>query len=370
MKIVIDMTSLYDHLSGIERYNLNIAYHMIIEHPECNFVLIFKNEIHTDFVEITKLNNVTVRVISECNKLIFIQYKLYKVINKIEADYYLFMSFTSPVFLKKPGIINVIHDMTCWDSPETIPLKMIWYYRVAFAAAVKNSKFIVTVSEFSKKRIINKYNLKPNDVRVINPGLSSVFLRRDENIIDKIANKYMLPNEYILSLSTIEPRKNLQLLIKAYGELLEEGNLLPDLVLAGRKGWKLEEIMCNISPQVEDKIHFIGFVDDNDLPILYSNAKIFVFPSKYEGFGLPVVEAMSQGTVVLSSDAASLPEVVDNGGVLFKSENMLDLKEKIRFVLEMSQEQIKEVSQNAMVVTNRYNWKHSAKKFYDLLSEE
>lgn len=368
MKIVFDLTPLYDHLTGVERYNMNITKSIILHHPEDEYVLLFKNEIHVAFKEIADQPNVTYKILPECNKLLFIQLRLLSTVKKIKADYYVFLSFTSPILFHRKGIINAIHDLTCWDCPETIPNKMVYYYRFTNKLSVLNSWKIVTVSKFSQRKICQKYNLSEDDVPVIYDGLTDIFKKKSRQN-SSIKDKYHMPNRYILSLSTIEPRKNLQLLIRAYKELIEEGNILPDLVLAGRKGWKLDKIIQGITEEIQSKIHFTGFVDDEDLPQIYKNAELFIFPSKYEGFGLPVIEAMSQGTLVLCSDAASLPEIVDGNGLMFQSENLQSLKDKIleyRRIGEPIKEKMKETGK---MRAYSFNWNIESEKLYKLLKE-
>lgn len=367
MNICIDLTPLYDHLTGIERYNLNITKHLIQISKKDNFVLIFKNKIHEDFTEICRKENVRYIILPECNKLVFIQIRLYRALKKIKADYYLFLSFTSPILFRNRRIVNAIHDLTCWDCPESLTKKMVYYYRLTYYIACKYSWKIVTVSKFSQKRICDKYNLTHDRVPIIYDGLADVF-KKIHNEESECLKKYHVPEEYILSVSTIEPRKNIQLLIEAYSELIQEGMYIPDLVLAGRKGWKVDEIVSNISEDTKGKIHFTGFIEDNDLPYLYYRSKVFVFPSKYEGFGLPIIEALSQGAVVVCSDAASLPEVAGSIGIIFESNCKEDLKKKILSSISISK--TAEYVENAVALANKYNWEKEAEKLYELMRND
>lgn len=366
MRIVFDLTPLYDHLTGVERYNLNISKSLILQHPEDQYILLFKNEIHLAFAEIVKQENVRYKILPECNKFVFIQWRLYNAVRNIKADYYIFLSFTSPILFSRPGIINAIHDLTCWDCPETIPKKMVWYYRLTYEVAAKKSWKVVTVSKFSQKQICDRYSLSKDKVPVIYDGLTDSF-RKPKPVEEDIFSKYHLPRSYILSLSTIEPRKNLQLLINAYCELLKEGNQLPDLVLAGRKGWKIEEITSVINNDVKRKIHFTGFIDDDDLPYIYGGALLFVFPSKYEGFGLPIIEAMSQETLVLSSDAASLPEVCGSAGFTFRSNDIVDLKSKIIDILHLGNLEKKRNVDAAKKNAFAFDWNNESEKLHELM---
>lgn len=175
--------------------------------------------------------------------------------------------------------------------------------------------------------------------------------------------KYNLPNEYILSLSTLEPKKNIGLLIEAYSQLVTNENFDISLVLAGRKGWKIDEDLSAIDKKVKDRIIFTGFIDDNDLPAVYGNAKLFVFPSLYEGFGMPPLEVLACGTKVLSSDSTSLPEVLGNCAHHFRNNNANELKEQIKSCMVeyfSNEKQIKEW-------VNHYNWNREPNRIREKL---
>lgn len=369
MKIAFDLTPIFDHLTGIERYNINITREIIKNHPENEYILLFKNEVHKDFLDIANQTNVSYSIIPSCNKLIFIQMRLLKALNKVDADYYLFLSFTSPMLFCKERIVNAIHDLTCWDCPESIPTRMKHYYRITYKWAAKRSWRLVTVSKFSQSRICDKYDLPRSKVSIIYDGLTDIF-SREPNYNAQLKKKYNLPDKYILSLSTIEPRKNLQLLIRVYKELLEKSVSLPDLVLAGRRGWKLDEIIGDVSDDVKRRIHFTGFIDDQDLPQLYREAELFIFPSKYEGFGLPLIEAMSQGTLVVSSDAASLPEVVKGAGLLFKSDDKDDLMHALIAWLNMDSVEKEKRIELGRSISHSFSWGKEAENLYCILKNE
>ena len=146
----------------------------------------------------------------------------------------------------------------------------------------------------------------------------------------EIRHKYHLPEQYLLCLATLEPRKNLPFLVEAYVELQEEEALGIPLVLAGRKGWNMDEFLNRIEEVYRRKIIVTGFIDDKDLPYVYHMADCFIFPSIYEGFGMPPLEAMAVGTMVISSDAASLPEVLGKAASYFRLGDKQELKEKMR----------------------------------------
>lgn len=306
MKIVVDLTSLSYHLSGIERYALCVTDKMIDQDRKNKYVLVFRNEIHPVFKNRIDGNGVSAIILTGNNKLVFLQITLTNALFKIKADKFIFFAFPSPILFRKKGIINTIHDMGAWDSSDEMTLLSKIYFRISYRNAAKISEKIVTVSRFSKKRIINILYVKPSKVVVVYSGVYEKILADQNEDFDTVKSKYCLPDKYIMSLSTLEPRKNIPMLIKAFESIAEKVDY--DLVLVGRKGWKVDELLKN--NYSKKRVHFTGFVDDEGLPSIYRHAMCFVFPSLYEGFGLPPVEALALGTPVISSDAASLPEVL------------------------------------------------------------
>lgn len=330
MNICIDLTSLADNFSGIERYAACLAIEMIKDYTN-SYILVFKNNIHPMFKLSMGQTNVEVIIIPECNKLLFNQIRLPNKIRKLKADYYLFLAFPVPVLLFKKNMISTIHDICCWDCPKTMNRLSKWYFRISHKIAIRKCKAIITISEFSKLRIIEFLHYDAKKIWLIYCGVDKKFLNyRKSNIRSQtIRKKYHLPDEYILSLSTLEPRKNLGLLIRAFTELVEKDKFKIPLVLAGRKGWKIDEELESIDQKVKDKIIFTNFIDDDDLPVIYGNTRLFVFPSMYEGFGMPPLEALACGASVLSSDSSSLPEVLGNNVSYFHSGDLVDLKRQL-----------------------------------------
>ena len=364
-KILFDLTSLNDNFSGIERFTANIAYQMV-EQTENKFVLLFKNEIFPMFAKFKDKENVQIQVIKVKDKLIFSQLMLPRYLYKYKADVYLFLAFPAPFLFFSKKAISAIHDMGCYDCPETMKKLSEIYFKVLYQKASKNQKKIVTVSHFSKQRIMELLKCKDENVYVIYNGLSDVFMNcaKDECTDAKVAEKYTLPKDYLLCLSTIEPRKNMRLLMDAYAQLREEAGLKIDLVLAGRKGWKVENILENLSDDVKAHIHFTGFIDDEDLPIVYKKARCFVFPSIYEGFGIPPLEALAMGTDVISSDAASLPEVLKDGAIYFENNNIDMLKECL---VKYTSGEIMVDEETKKQIVSLYDWKREALKLESML---
>lgn len=370
MRILIDLTSLYDHLSGIERYAKELSLSMIKQFPENEYVLVFKNEIEKDFTKISVSNNINSIVIKGKNKLFFNQIKLPFYIRNVKADAYLFLAFPEPILFNRKNIYTMIHDMGPWDHGENMKFLSKWYFRISYNHSVLNAKKLITNSNFSKARIAYYFKKAANKTEVVYCGCIK---RNGEATNNKtndwitVKEKYKLPDKYILTLSTLEPRKNLKLLLEGYEVLLKEKKSIPKLVLAGRMGWKMEGFLNGYSEELLSNLIFTGFVDDEDLGSVYSNADFFVFPSMYEGFGMPPLEAMGFGSMVLSSDTTSMPEILGDAAIYFKSGNVSDLSEKIKYMMTISEDdRTKYILAGALQAQN-YSWDIEASKLIKII---
>lgn len=386
MRIAIDLTSLADNFSGIERYAMSIAEELIALDGERKntYILLFKRKVHKEFEKYKGRKNVVFKVYPGRNKLVFQQIILPSCLYGIKADVYLFLAFQSPVLFRRKGIYNTIHDLTSWDCPETMKKKMELYFKLTIKNALWVSEGIIAISKFTRDRIVDKFHYSKKKITIAYCGISDVFMNyiasqpseildseenkkgieaRLEKIRNKsldIRHKYHLPEQYLLCLATLEPRKNLPFLVEAYVELLEEGKVDIPLVLAGRKGWMMDEFLNRIEEEYRKNIVVTGFIEDEDLPYVYHMADCFIFPSIYEGFGMPPLEAMAVGTMVISSDAASLPEVLGKAASYFQSENKEELKEKMRQGIhqECDEVTIREIKKRVEM----FQWRKSAKK--------
>lgn len=369
MRVLIDLTALADNFSGIERFALSITKALISDQSvdDIEYILVFKNEIYKEFVK--EQDNVKKIIVKGKNKLIFNQFKLPLKLASIKADYYLFLAFPAPFFFFNKNAISAIHDVGCWDCPEKNKKHMTLYFRIMYRKSAFGHKRVITVSQFSKSRISKILNKNPDEIAVVYDGLSDCFANFSyEKELDELAkDTYRLPENYILCLSTLEPRKNMRLLVEAFNGLIKEKKLDTNLVLAGRKGWIMDDLLSNLDEEIVKRIYFTGFVDDKLLPYVYRNAQVFVFPSVYEGFGLPPIEALSMGIPVISSDAASLPEILGDSVFYFENQNLEELKEKIITVTNLPQTQIELLKENGMAQANKYIWEKEAIKVRNLL---
>lgn len=226
-------------------------------------------------------------------------------------------------YVVPPGVkgksITIIHDMAHLACPETVRLKTKCWLNMTLKSSCKRADAIITVSMFTKSELMRYFQIPENKIHVMYNGVdfSLYHTHYEKEVIEKVKKIYGISGTYILYLGTIEPRKNLQRLIQAYSILADKVNelsresRLPTLVLAGGKGWLYDGIYQTaqkIGKKAE--IIFTGYIPEEDAPILMTGAEIFCFPSIYEGFGMPPLEAMACGTPVLAANTTSLPEIL------------------------------------------------------------
>lgn len=233
-------------------------------------------------------------------------------------------------------VANYVHDVNYKVYPETVEKSDLKWLDENLPVYCERSDLIITVSEFSKKEIINYMDIKGDRIHVVTNGVDceKYNRERDLNQLGAVKRKYGIRGEYILYMGTLEPRKNIGVLLEAYNILTEDDNSLPKLVIAGKKGWMYERLFQMVQEfGLSDQIIFTGYIENDDCPVLMSGAKLFVFPSLYEGFGIPPLEAMACGTPVIVSDAEALLEATGESAVVFRSGDAADLSNKMKQLL-------------------------------------
>lgn len=229
--------------------------------------------------------------------------------------------FHSPDFVLPPVMGNIptiltVHDLSFALYPETFTPALVNYLERVVPWSVRRATHILADSESTRQDLIRLYGTPETKITVLYSGVHARFNTTvDEDAVAKVREKYEIGEApFAFTVSTLQPRKNHQLLIRAFRDVASQTN--HNLIIAGGRGWLYEKMLEEVEQQgLQERVRFIGFVDDGDLPALYNAASLFVFPSLYEGFGLPVLEAMACGTPVVSSNASSLPEVTGDAAV-------------------------------------------------------
>jgi glycosyltransferase involved in cell wall biosynthesis len=217
-----------------------------------------------------------------------------------------------------PSVVSV-HDVSYLERPEFFPAARAWQLRHTVARTVREAARVLTVSEFSRRAIERAYGLDGSKIVVVPNGVSSMFrpLAR-ENAAAFVHKRFQIPGPYVLTVGDLQPRKNQIGLINAFESAVRHARVPHRLVLVGKDTWHGREVRQRAARSaVADRIHFTGFVSDQELLQLYGGCDTFVFPSFYEGFGIPILEAMACGRAVACSNTSAMPEVANAAAILF-----------------------------------------------------
>lgn len=226
------------------------------------------------------------------------------------------MAFVAPLFCPCPAVAT-IYDLSFLRFPQAFrPLNR--RYLAAFTAlTARKARHLIAISESTRQDVIELLHVPPERVSTIYCGVDNHYLPLPTQEIEEFKRQKGLPEGFILFLGTLEPRKNITGLLQAYAHWRRSDPRIPLLFVAGAKGWYYQEVFAEVMRLgLEHSVIFPGYIPSQELPLWYNAAKIFVYPSLYEGFGLPVLEAMACGTPVITSRASSLPEVAGDAAVL------------------------------------------------------
>jgi glycosyltransferase involved in cell wall biosynthesis len=236
-----------------------------------------------------------------------------------------------------------------------------WYLNATMPLYCRRADAIITVSESSKRDIVAHYRLNPAKVTVVYEAPAPEFVPASQSAVEAARQRYGLPERFLIHVGTIEPRKNLMRLVEALQQLRDSGLIIPLLVVGG-KGWLYEGFFRRLEAlEVRDAVRFPGYVPSADLPILYSAATLAVTPSVYEGFGLPVLEAMACGTPVISSHSSSLPELGGQAACYFDPYDVEEMASTIRAVWTDS-EQRAEMREKGLAQAAKFSWARAAEE--------
>jgi glycosyltransferase involved in cell wall biosynthesis len=266
----------------------------------------------------------------------------------------------------RPTIITV-HDIAYVRFSNLLNKSRQIYKKNILKSSIERADIIVADSLSTKRDILNYYGIKENKIKVVHLGVESRF--RPISNVEKYRIKNNLPSKMILNVGTLEPRKNVVTLIRAFKRLREKGCMDYKLVIAGEKGWLYKQIFKEVErSDLMQEILFLGVVSDEDLPMLYNCAGIFVYPSLYEGFGLPPLEAMACGIPVITSNTSSLPEVIGDAGIMIDPTDVGSLCEAMYNVLS-KKELWNHMSGMGLERSKLFSWEKAAKKILEIYDE-
>jgi glycosyltransferase involved in cell wall biosynthesis len=282
----------------------------------------------------------------------------------------LHVQYTGPLFTKVPLVVSV-HDVSYLEIPGCFT----WYRReqlkMTVRRTVQKAAAVLTPSEFSRRAILNHYDLEERKVVVVPNAVSSQFRPMDRRVAwSALEEKFGVRGPFVLTVGDLQPRKNHLGLLKAFEEAVRAHPQLPhQLVFVGKETWYSKILHRAVErSSVKGRVHFTGFVEDSDLVSFYAGCDLFVFPSFYEGFGLPILEAMACGRAVACSNTTAMPEVADAAGILFNPRSTAEMVRAIGDVLldaELRQRLERLGSQRASL----FSWEKAAERTLDVYAQ-
>jgi glycosyltransferase involved in cell wall biosynthesis len=277
-------------------------------------------------------------------------------------------NYCVPVFAPCPTVVT-IHDLSLFTQSHTHLAAAVKRGKLRMPIMARRARLIIAPSEWTRREIVEQLRVSTEKIRVIYEAAREGMTPLPPHLCHNALDKYRIRRPYLLYVGTIEPRKNLLTLIRAYDELLRTTTRRPQLALCGGRGWLCDEVFKLVEDlKLQDQVRFTGYVDDADLPALYSAAEAFLYPSFYEGFGLPPLEAMACGTPVITSDVTSLPEVVGKAGLTHAPNDARALTEAIVKLLvdETAREHFK---REGLKQAAKFSWERAARETQSIYNE-
>jgi len=382
MKIGIDIRCLSEgRRTGVEEYSLNLLEKILKEDNDNKYVLFLnswkKPKLEIDFLKNHK--NVELKISRFPNKILnfFLWYfnwpKLDKLIGGVDVFFMPNLNFVA--LSLKVKLILTVHDLSFEYYPETFSWKRrLWHIFINPQKIIRRADKVLAVSDSTRNDLIGFYKINQAKVETVYNGVGEVFGRIDRNDprLLKIKEKYALPFNFILFLGTFEPRKNIGGIVRAYERMRQEGGSQLEkykLVIAGSEGWKSAKLKREIKKSSLAKdIYQVKFIDEEDKVFVYNLAALFVYPSFFEGFGLPPLEAIKCGVPVIVSDNSSMVETVGEAGILtdaFSADEIaLAMKE---FLID--KELKNEFYPAGIRQAQKFTWTKAAKKFLEIVKK-
>lgn len=366
MRIFIDARMIIDYLTGIGRYSYNLIDELSRIDRTNQYILLVNDSSLASFIR--DKSNFKLEIIKAKPMSILEQFVIPSVLKRKKADLFHAPSFVIPLKLPCRSVIT-LHDLTHMVFPKEFRGIVQFYYQFIVKPAIKKAEVVITDSENSKKDIITLLNIPRKKVRVTYLAVDTKMkpVEKSVDILRKIKTKYNINKKFILYHGNKKAHKNVLRLIEAFHKLCVERRLDYLLVITGKREIKSRETdFSQIEREVkrfglDNKVIYTGYISEEDLPLLYNASDLFVYPSLYEGFGLPVLEAMACGIPVVTSNTSSLPEIVGDAGMLVNPYDVNAITGAIYKALTNS-ELRDQMSKKGLARAKRFSWEKCARE--------
>ncbi len=362
MNIAIDIRSAEGRKAGKGVYTYNLIKNLIKIDKNNQYFLYCKNPDENSF------NFPNVKLVKVKGSNIFWHLNAYFKIRKNKTDIFIATSsFIIPFLLpKKIKTLLSVHDLVAIKFPSKHLKKAVLIEKLLLKSVVKKAYKILAVSQNTKNDLIKLVDTIKNKIEIIYCGVSENFKTFNDYELKLAKNSNIVPDKYFLAVGTIEPRKNYLNLIYAFKLFLEKH---PDfkLIVVGNKGWQYEKVFSEIKRlKLKERVVFPDYLPESGLLNLYNLSSALVFPSFYEGFGIPPLEAMKCSCPVIASNSSSIPEVVGNAGIYIDPNKTKDIAKKMTLIIE-DKKLREDLIMKGLKNVNRFTWENSAKKLYEII---
>jgi len=363
MKIGIYARGLSEKSGGAKQYIESASNAIIDIIPDKDEVYIIHNLEKKYF---NSLKNNVHELLLKSNSKIMCDYILApKKINELNLDVVLFTKNFVPFFIKTQSLV-VILDLA-YFMPELEAYKLLdnLYWRTVMKSSSKRANKIIAISKNTKKDIVSFFKISPSKIKVVYLAADKKYkIIKDRKKINRLKEKYNLSDKFIFYSGSLSPRKNLIRAIMAFNKISKKINC--DFVITGNKVWNSEDVSKLIKKN--KKIKVTGFINDDEMPLLYSLAEICIYPSIYEGFGLPILEAQACGCPVITSNVSSMPEIAGKGALLVNPYSVEDIINAMKSVIKDKKLRGKLIKEGYKNV-KKFSWKKYARKILKICEE-
>jgi len=372
LRVAIDYAAAVHQGAGVGRFVRSLVDAMVPLDPDTHFLLFYGPEgARKDAPTAPRAPNVSSRPLWLSQRTLNVLWYKLGVPVPVDAltgpaDVFHFPDFVLPP-VRRGATVVTVHDLSFLLVPECADERLRAHLERIVPISVRQADYVTADSENTRNDLMTLLDVPPERVEVVYSGVDRRFRPiEDEVILETARRKYGLHFPFMLYVGTIEPRKNLRRLLQAYTILRQQRRARHKLVLAGGLGWLYEDILQDVEELVaEQEVVYLGRIPDDDLPVLYSLCDVFVFPSLYEGFGLPPLEAMACGTPVICSNSSSLPEVVGDAGILVSAEDVDGLADAMGALLNDPDRRAM-LAQRALERAHRFTWEAAAERMLNI----
>ena len=387
MKLLVNLSSLNHPLTGIGEYTLNLVKEML-DDDQVQDIKGIRSSRYLDRHQISVLiaaleqghqtDQPLTRYLKKMSRLKLIARIARKAINayrEISFRFYRNMLkhyiYWEPnyICLNHQGVcVPTVHDLSHLICPQFHPKARVKYLKAELPRTLARAKHVIVVSQYTKQSVMEHFDLDDQQITVVPPSVKSEYYPRTASECAQLKKRLGLPENFILFVGTLEPRKNLQGLLLAYKLLSTELKSQYPLVLSGRKGWLLEDIEQILQPMLDSgEVMWLGYLNSKDLPALYSSATAFTYVSHFEGFGMPIAEAMACGTAVIASDNTAMKEASGGAVCIVSPHSIGSIAQGMRKVLLDSSYRI-ECETKGLEISKNRSWKVSKQLLVTALS--